>query len=214
MRKRLSAVCLSAAMLGLMALAPVSADPSPTPPYRLTPTPATQAGHGRDLFYLHCMPCHGDRGQGLTDEFRMAQYPPEDANCWQSGCHGDRPYADGFTLPRSVPALIGPDALGRYDTAGDLYEYIRRAMPFNAPESLSQTEYLQITTFLLEQNGRAPAGAALDSVSLTQIVLRPASSVTTPRAPTALPGEAVAVAMACLALLAAGPAARRLLKRR
>src|SRR5512142_362788 len=41
----------------------------PRLPITSSPTPATQAGHGKDVFWLHCMPCHGDQGQGLTDEF-------------------------------------------------------------------------------------------------------------------------------------------------
>src|SRR5688572_23546779 len=39
-----------------------------------------QADEGAQLYWLHCLPCHGDQGQGLTDEWR-AQYPPEDQNC-------------------------------------------------------------------------------------------------------------------------------------
>ncbi|MGH2538884.1 MAG: hypothetical protein ACRDHL_15955, partial [Candidatus Promineifilaceae bacterium] len=65
-----------------------------------SPTPAghAQSDSGAQLYWLHCQPCHGDQGQGLTDEWR-AQYPPEEQNCWQSGCHGPRPYEEGFSLP-------------------------------------------------------------------------------------------------------------------
>ena len=117
------------------------------------------------------MPCHGDQGQGLTDEFRFRQYPPEDANCWKSGCHGQRPYEGGFTLPHTVPALIGPNTLKDFATARNLYDFISKAMPFNAPGSLDPTEYLQLTAFLLESNQLVPPGVQLDPAVLANIYL-------------------------------------------
>src|ERR1051325_452370 len=77
----------------------------PTPDRLAKPTlPASpsQADYGAQVYWLSCLPCHGDRGQGLTDEFREV-YPPEDRNCWNSGCHGKRPYQNGFTLPTAIP---------------------------------------------------------------------------------------------------------------
>ncbi len=147
-------------------------EPTPTPYYAPTATPPTQGGNGENLFYVYCMPCHGDRGQGLTDEFRVAQYPPEDVNCWNSGCHGNKPYEDGFTLPRTVPALIGPDTLKPFNTAANLYDFIRAAMPFNDPGSLTPNEYMQLTVFLLEQNDLVPAGTFLDPDSASTVLLR------------------------------------------
>lgn len=112
----------------------------------------TQADEGAQLYWLNCQPCHGDRGQGLTDEWR-AQYPPEDQNCWESGCHGERPYERGFTLPTRVPPVVGPGSLERFQTAGQVVAYIQSAMPYQAPGSLSQEEYLAITAFLAREHG-------------------------------------------------------------
>lgn len=145
----------------------------------LTPTPSTQAGHGQDVFWLNCMPCHGDRGQGLTDEFRLRQYPAEDQNCWKSGCHGDRPYDNGFTLPKTIPALIGPGTLSRFNTAQELYGFISTAMPFNKPGSLSQTEYLQVMAYILSSDQFVAPDAQIDAASLAGITIhRPAVDVT------------------------------------
>src|SRR5688572_32694717 len=80
------------------------------------PSSPSQADTGAQVYWLSCMPCHGDRGQGLTDEFREI-YPPEDRNCWDSGCHRKRPYENGFTLPTVVPALIGPGTLQKFSNA-------------------------------------------------------------------------------------------------
>ncbi len=99
------------------------------------------------------MVCHGDQGQGLTDEFR-ALYPPEEQNCWQSGCHGDRPYANGFTLPTTVPAIVGSNAhLDKFADASVLHAFISAAMPWHKPGSLEPEIYWRLTAFLLRQNG-------------------------------------------------------------
>jgi hypothetical protein len=128
----------------------------PTPNRLAQPTlPASpsQADYGAQDFWLSCMPCHGDKGQGLTDEFRKT-YPPEDQYCWSSGCHGPRPYENGFTLPVNVPPVIGPKAaLGKFSNAVTLRAYIKSAMPFWKPGSLTDEEAWRITAFLLRENG-------------------------------------------------------------
>ncbi|MEZ4518971.1 MAG: c-type cytochrome [Chloroflexota bacterium] len=123
---------------------------------RLAPPPTvaapTQADDGAQLYWLHCQPCHGDQGQGLTDDWR-AQYPPEDQYCWESGCHGENPYDNGFTLPFTIPAVIGEGTLTKYQTVGGLYRYVHIAMPYWNPDSLTDEEYLAITAHLAQANG-------------------------------------------------------------
>lgn len=139
------------------------AGPSPTVVPGATPTidrllaPPTvpapnQADEGAQLYWLHCQPCHGDRGQGLTDEWR-AQYPPEDSNCWESGCHGNRPYDQGFILPTAVPAVIGDTVLQKFQTMDEVYRYVSVAMPYFFPGDLTQAEYLAIVAHLARENG-------------------------------------------------------------
>ncbi|WP_376791913.1 c-type cytochrome [Thermoflexus sp.] len=112
-----------------------------------------EAERGAAVFARRCSTCHGDRGQGLTDEWR-ATWPPTHQNCWKANCHGPQPYPEnGFTLPRVVPALIGPNTLRRFATAADLYAYIRARMPFHAPGSLAEEDYRAVTAFLLQQHG-------------------------------------------------------------
>jgi hypothetical protein len=177
-------------------------NPTSTPFRNPTATPPTQGGHGHDLFYIYCMPCHGDRGQGLTDEFRNRQYPPEDTNCWKSGCHGNRPYDNGFILPKTVPALIGANTLTKFATARNMFDFMRTAMPFNKPGSLSQEQYLQLLAFLLEQNNLVPAGVQLAPDSLQQIALRPKQMPTSPASTAdALPDGSASVMIGIILLL-------------
>jgi mono/diheme cytochrome c family protein len=142
------------------------------------------ADDGAQLYWLHCQPCHGDRGQGLTDapddEWR-AQYPPEDSYCWDSGCHGERPYENGFTIPRTIPALIGEGSLVNYGSMAQVYTFMRAAMPRQVPGSLTEAEYLAIAAFLARANGLSD-GVAVSEADLSTMVLNPAYRVVTPEA--------------------------------
>lgn len=111
-----------------------------------------QADEGEQLFWLHCQPCHGDRGQGLTDEWR-AQYPPEDQYCWNSGCHGPQPYDQDFLLPTVVPAVIGDGTLQKFTTLDSVYRYVSVSMPYFFPGDLTTEEYLAITAHMARANG-------------------------------------------------------------
>jgi cytochrome c len=126
----------------------------PTPDRLAEPTlPAepSQADKGAQVYWLSCLPCHGDKGQGLTDEFRRA-YPKEEQNCWESGCHGNNPYESGFTLPKTIPAVAGPGTLQKFPNAFALRSYIFVSMPFWKPGSLTDEEAWQVTAFVLREN--------------------------------------------------------------
>ena len=65
-------------LLGLVAsgVSTAGAQAQPTPTYDpfgepSLPNNPTQLESGRHLYWRHCMPCHGDMGQGLTDDFRV-----------------------------------------------------------------------------------------------------------------------------------------------
>ncbi len=165
---------------------PLAAQTEPTPtPDRLAAPPTvaapTMADDGAQLYWLHCQPCHGDRGQGLTDapddEWR-AQYPPEDSYCWDSGCHGERPYEEGFTLPRQIPPLTGEGSLANYGSMAQVFTFMRAAMPRQVPGSLTDAEYLAIAAFLARANGLSD-GVAVTEADLSTMVLNPAYMVMT-----------------------------------
>ena len=136
----------------------VTATPTPDAARLLEPTqPANpgQADIGAYDYWLNCMPCHGDMGQGLTDEFRQL-YPEEDRYCWGSGCHHETQYNKegyGFPIPTVVPPVIAPAALEKFGNAAALFEYIHVAMPREAPASLEDDVYWQLVAFLLRENG-------------------------------------------------------------
>ena len=169
--------------------APVTPGAAPTMD-RLAPPPTVaspnQADEGAQLFWLHCQPCHGDRGQGLTDEWR-AQYPPEDQYCWNSGCHGPHPYDQAFQLPTTVPAVIGDGTLRRFPTLDSVYRYVSVAMPYFFPGDLTQEEYLAIVAHIARGNGLWD-GRTLTLDNLSQYAVPGAVAATpSPPAPAATP---------------------------
>jgi len=145
----------------------LQAEVTPTPDRLAEPTlPASpsQTDLGAQVYWLSCMPCHGDRGQGLTDEFRAA-YPPEEKNCWESGCHGANPYESGFTLPKKIPGVVGSDTLGKFSDAAQLNAYIRAAMPFWKPGSLTEDDAWRVTAFILRENDLWDDAAELNAAN-------------------------------------------------
>jgi len=153
----------------------------PTPDRLAQPTlPATpgQADYGAQEFWFQCLPCHGDRGQGLTDEFRET-YPPEDRNCWEAGCHGERPYENGWTIPPTVPAVIGPNTITKFPNAKTLHDFICAAMPYQWPGTLDDETCWKLTAFLLRENGISYTEQLNDS-NANQIQLLPNPPTPTP----------------------------------
>ena len=151
-----------------------SPEPTPTPDRLAKPTlPAepNQADLGAIDYWFSCMVCHGDRGQGLTEEWRAAS-GPEDMNCWQSRCHASNHPPEGFELPLYAPRLIGPGALGRFETAADLHDFIATEMPWQMPGNLDQDTYWRMTAFLLRENDSISGQIELGPDNAAQVWLR------------------------------------------
>ncbi|MCX7851553.1 MAG: hypothetical protein N2383_02100 [Caldilineales bacterium] len=173
-------LCLALSVLLLAVLAPAQAqDDGPRVmnlPDRLAPPPLpaqpTQADYGAHVYWLSCMTCHGDRGQGLTDEWRAA-WAPGDRNCWQSKCHAANHPPEGFRLPYTVPPVIGAGTLTKFVTAADLHAYLKARMPWHQPGSLPDEQYWQLTAYLIRANGLLPTA---------DFTLTPANARTVPLA--------------------------------
>jgi hypothetical protein len=117
------------------------------------PEHPTQFDLGRAVYYLNCMPCHGDRGQGLTDEWR-AVWVEDHQNCWARGCHGGRVEDEGFPLPHSIPAVVGASTMAATSSQQALLDYLQTTHPPQRPGALSENDYRDVTVYLLTENGR------------------------------------------------------------
>jgi alcohol dehydrogenase (cytochrome c) len=80
-------------------------------------------------------------------------------------CHG------GHLQGESAPALSGQTLRSAYGggTAAQLYDFISRQMPQNAPGTLSQAQYLDVTAYILSRNGFPAGNAPLSVNSLSQV---------------------------------------------
>lgn len=102
---------------------------------------------GETLFGQSCAACHGVRGE--------------------------HPISPSIRLTGGNGTLATPNAVqtvGSYwPYATTLYDYIHRAMPFNAPQSLSPDQVYAITAYVLYLNGIVPEDQALDAASLPKV---------------------------------------------
>jgi cytochrome c len=136
------------------------------------PANPVQADHGSQVYYMVCMACHGDQGQGLTPEFLETWGLGEGESCWQSKCHAANHPPEGFKLPKVIPPVVGSVIPARFETALDLHDYIRENMPWHAPGSLTEEEYWQLTAFLVRENGFDPGAQPLDAGRAAKVRLR------------------------------------------
>src|SRR6516165_4175595 len=103
------------------------------------------ASRGREVFEQQCASCHGDNGQGGV---------------------GDQLVGGQGTLATAKPVRT----VGSYwPYAPTLFDYIRRAMPQNAPESLSNDDVYAVSAYILNLVGLVPNDTTLDAKSLPSI---------------------------------------------
>jgi len=101
-------------------------------------------------------------------------------------CHGTK--GEGTDV---APALVG--GIGSLNTdqpvktvgsywpyATTLYDYIHRAMPADAPQSLHPDEVYALCAYLLYLNGIVPEDAVLDASSLPQVIMPNHAGFTSP----------------------------------
>ena len=100
---------------------------------------------GRVVYSEQCASCHGPEGQGGV---------------------GDRLAGGQGTLASAKPVRT----VGSYwPYAPTLFDYVRRAMPQNAPQSLSDEDVYAVSAYILNLNGLVAADAVLDARSLAAI---------------------------------------------
>lgn len=125
-------------------------DPLAEPPL---PEDPSDLELGRNLYWHWCMPCHGDRGQGLTDEFR-AIWEPDHQNCWDRGCHGGQVLEEGFQIPTVVPGIANEMHLAHFANVQELSSFLEKTHPPQSPGSLESREYRTIALFVFTMNDR------------------------------------------------------------
>lgn len=109
------------------------------------PKGSGSVSQGREVFAQQCAACHGDKGEGGL---------------------GDRLVGGQGTIGTPKPIRT----VGSYwPYAPTLFDYIRRAMPQNAPQSLSDEDVYAVSAFILNLNGLVGADTTLDAKSLAAV---------------------------------------------
>ena len=107
---------------------------------------------GATLFAARCSRCHGATGKEGPNDVLVGAQPRE-----------------GFPFAKD-PAI--PHTIGNYwPYATTVFDYIRRAMPPDAPGSLSDTDVYNLTAFLLHANELIAANAVIDATTLPKVVM-------------------------------------------
>jgi cytochrome b6 len=130
---------------------------------------------GAETYFQICMACHGDRGQGLTDEWRAAW--GGDEYCWASKCHASNHPPQGFELPKTIPGVLTAGTLPNIPDGLGLLENNAETMPWWDPGSLSEEQATAVTAYMLRMRGELPERVVLDNgnaaVFRTQITEHP-----------------------------------------
>ena len=127
--------------------APESETASPEAPAPAAASAAEAAEQGATLYGAKCASCHGDAGQG-----------------------GKAPAVVGkAALP--LDPRPGSKRSGQFKTALDVFQFVKTAMPGDAPGSLTDDEYRAIVAFDLKANGVDLSGKDVSDETLAAINL-------------------------------------------
>ena len=100
---------------------------------------------GAAVFAQKCAACHGDNGKGGTN----------------SALVSDRQRTSIDGAEKTIPNF--------WPYASSLFDYIRRAMPWQLPRSLSDDEVYALTAFLLAENKLIGPSELMDASSLPKV---------------------------------------------
>jgi S-disulfanyl-L-cysteine oxidoreductase SoxD len=111
---------------------------------------------GMKVYAERCAACHGDKGEGNPM---------------------DRLAGGAGTLASPNPVrTVG----SFWPYATTLFDYVRRAMPFNAPQSLTADQIYAVCAYLLYLNQILPAEAIMDAQTLPKVQMPNRNGFTSP----------------------------------
>jgi S-disulfanyl-L-cysteine oxidoreductase SoxD len=103
---------------------------------------------GARIYAEKCVACHAEGGQG-------------------GGAPGAGPLVGGDPLTNGIDTA--KTIANYYAYATTVFDYIRRAMPYNAPRSLADNEVYALTAYILSLNKLIGENDVMDAKSLPQV---------------------------------------------
>lgn len=116
-----------------------------TPDGRGLPGGSGSVEQGAKVYAEKCQACHGAEGKGGPL---------------------DRLTGGVGTIASAKPVKT---PVSYWPTATTIFDYVRRAMPLNMPESLSNADVYAVTAYILSIDAVVPKDAVLDAKSLPQV---------------------------------------------
>jgi cytochrome c len=118
-----------------------------TPDGKGLPVGKGSAAQGAKLFYQKCSSCHGPGAIGASAEPLVGEVGSLNSTYPEKTVNSYWPYATS------------------------LFDYIRRAMPINAPFSLTPDQVYSLSAYILSQDGIIPIDIELNEESLPKIIM-------------------------------------------
>jgi cytochrome c5 len=106
------------------------------------------AAEGAAIYAEKCLACHAEGGKGGASPGAPALI-------------GGEPLTKGIDTTKTIANY--------YAYATTVFDYVRRAMPFNAPRSLSDHEVYALTAYILGLNKLIDENAVMDAKTLPQV---------------------------------------------
>jgi len=117
-----------------------------TPDGKGLPAGKGSVAQGKEVFEEKCVSCHGDEAKGGPVYGTMV---------------------GGIGSFKTNQRLLTPGSM--YPYAPILFDYIRRAMPMNEPQTLTNDEVYAVSAYLLHLNNLVPADAVMDAKSMAAL---------------------------------------------
>ncbi len=130
------------------------------PDFKGLPPGSGSVAQGQDLWEAKCASCHGIFGES-NEVFSPLVGGTTAADV-----------ASGRVARLLDPSFPGRTTLMKVSTVSTLWDYIRRAMPWNAPKSLSVDEVYAVTAYLLNLGGVLPDDFTLSDRNIAEVQAR------------------------------------------
>ena len=111
------------------------------------PAGSGTAAQGEKIYLEKCQACHGEKGAGTPN---------------------DRLVGGQGTLAGATTAAV--KTVGSYwPYPTTFFDYVRRAMPWNEPKSLSDNDVYALAAYIFSLNGIVPADAVMNAQTLPKV---------------------------------------------
>lgn len=130
------------------------------PDFQGLPRGSGSVAQGEKIWVARCASCHGDFAESPS------VFPPLVGGTTRADIERGRVAGLAAVSENSKTTLM------KLATVSTLYDYIRRAMPFDAPKSLTVDEVYAVTAFILNLADLVPADYVLSEKNIAEVQQR------------------------------------------